>query len=985
MPNRRLCSLRTAFLATSMLTLGSATVAFAQDTSLETVVVTGTRLATEGFVAPTPVTAVSAADIANRAPGNISDVLNSIPAFRQSVGNTQTPRGNAAGENELDLRGLGVNRTLVLLDGNRIVPTNLDGSVNTNSIPVLLISHIDTVTGGASADYGSDAVAGVVNFVLKDRMDGIVGNIGYGITERGDNGENIVSIAGGKNFFNDRLHIVGSFEYTKVQGIGVPASRPDQFGNQSTCILSPTTAQRTADPTLPANLLVNNCTYSLQAASTLVTGGLTAAGTTSTAISNITFGPGGTVLPFNTANVSSSLMYNAAPNPTDPSANPNTNLVEDPPHSKVNLYTKQTFDITDDISAWDQLLWASNQTYNTVVYIANTNMIIPITGANANPYVPASLQAAATAAGLTALLVGRQEEATGGQNAHQTDITSRVAFGFKGKLFGDWAWDVSYTHGETSTKNFARSVVLEANYLESIFAVKGPAGTPVCGPVASNPNLQTGSIGAGRQGQVQPGCQPYNIFGPTIATFNTIPQCFLCAAVPAALINQPTGSQASVNYFTHVTPWGAYYQQDDFAANLRGSPFSTWAGPVQVAVGFEHRRQGGRAFSDAFSQAAFSNFNSGSVYNGSFYDNEGYIDAGVPLLKNAFLAEDVNVELAFRETGYGLYGTIPTYKVGLNWQINDDWRIRANRSRDAREPSVRDLYAQSFLNLSSTNFADPITHTNVTEYNHVGGNLNLKPENADSTTVGIVYTPTDGWFAGLNASVDWYQVNINNVITTVTNQIIAQACAAGNASYCALVHEGAGPAGSLVIDTIPANLSVQKTSGMDFEFSDSIPLESLTLPGVLNVRWLSTFTDYNVTQGLTRLELAGAAQGQAKYISNLNLTYILGPSATNFQIRYASDILADATLIGPGQSGYSPTKSNSVNINQFPSSYYIDFAENYDFYSDGNLKLTGFLNVNNLLDKQPPGGMLAWVGFIQGGSPYDIIGRAFKLGVRFNY
>ena len=984
MSNNRLCCLKTVLLATSMLTLGSANAAFGQGADSETVVVTGTRLSTEGFVAPTPVTSVGSADIANRAPGNISDVLSSIPSFRQSVGNTEVPRGNAAGENELDLRSLGVNRTLVLLDGNRIVPTNLDGSVNTNSIPVLLINHIDTVTGGASAAYGSDAVAGVVNFVLKDRMDGIVGTVAGGIAERGDNVESDYDIAGGTNFFNDRLHLVGSLERTRVQGIGVPASRPDQFGNQSVCLLSPTSAQRTAGG-LPANLLEYNCTYSQQAASTLVTGGLTAAGTTSTAISNITFGPGGTVLPFNIGIVSSSLMYNAAPNPTDPSANPNTNLVEDPMHAKVNIYTKATFDITNDISAWTQLLWASNQAYNTVVDIQNNNIIIPITGPNANPYVPASLQAAATAAGLTALLVGRNEEATGGQNAHQTDITSRVAFGFQGKVFGDWAWDLTYTHGQTSTKNFARSVVLEGNYLESIFAVNGPGGTVVCGAVASNPNLQTGSIGAGRQGQVQPGCQPFNIFGPTIATYNTIPMCFNCAGIPSALINSPTASQASVNYWTHVTPWGAYYQQDDVAVNLRGSPFATWAGPVQLAVGFEHRREGGRAFSDAFSQGNYANFNSGSVYNGSFFDSEGYIEAGVPLLKNEFLAENVNVDIAFRETGYGVYGVIPTYKVGLDWQINDDWRIRANRSRDAREPSIVNLFAQSFLNLSATNFADPITHTNVTEYNHVGGNPNLKPENADSTTVGIVYTPTDGWFTGLNASVDWYQVNINSVITTVTNQVIAQACAAGNAAYCALVHEGAGPAGALVIDTVPANLSVQKTSGMDFEFSYSTPLDALDLPGSLTARWLTTFTDYNVTQGITRLETAGAAQGQAKYISNINLTYVLGPSATNFQIRYASDILADATLIGPGQTGYSPTLSNSVNINQFPSSYYIDLAENYDFYDNGNLKLTGFLNVNNILDKQPPGGMLAWVAFIQGGSPYDIIGRAFKLGIRFKY
>ena len=1008
MSNTRNKCLKTTLLATSMLTLGSAGIAYAQEATSETVTVTGSRLSTQGFVAPTPVTSVGAAEIAAKAPGVISDILNEQPQFRLTLGGGQQPTANFSAQNVVDLRGLGQQRTLVLLDGQRFVPTNTNSSVDVDSIPVLLLSRVDTVTGGASAAYGSDAVGGVVNFIMRDRFDGVMGNISGGISERGDNISTSANVAWGRDFFGGRLHEVGSLEYNNSRGVSNLYSRMDEYGKYQTCLTTSTAAQRAADPTLPFNLYEDNCTWYPQAASTMVLGGRNAAGAVlnqnQTPISNITFGVGGSVLPFNVGTFGfalangalpavGALMYGGLPNPTDTHATPRNGLAISEPRKQHKFYNKLTFDIDDNTTVYAQGSWfeANNRVVNSGL-IQNSGIIIPITGQFANPYVPASLQTAAIAAGLTALIVGRQEEAAGGQVTRNATIVQRLGLGAKGKILGDWDWNIFWTHGETKQHNANGGFILNANYLESIFAVAGPGGVPVCGPVANNPNLKAVTSAGSGPGtdpslisKVTPGCSPYNIFGPTIGSY--VPagyKCWVCSDVPDALRNSPTGSQAAVNYFNVENQTGSLYMQDAGSAGVSGSPFSSWAGPVTLAFGIEYRREGANTQNGFYGTNSYSNNSGAPGYFGSFSTVEGYFETDIPLLKDQFLAEGVDVDIAYRMTGYRLFGDLPTWKVGLNWQVNDDIRIRANRSRDVREPAISELFAATGLAIN-TSFFNPITQVAGIEYTQSGGNPNLKPETAQSTTVGLVYTPSDGWLSGLNASIDWYSVNISSVILAPAVLTIGNQCAAGNATYCALVNPTGGPGGSLLIKSVPANLARLKESGVDLELSYSTPLDSIDLPGTLTTRVIGTFTDYNILQSVTYQENAGRAQGQAKYMGTVSLNYVLGPSSTVLQWHYTSDILADATLLGPGQAGYSPTLANSVNRNQFPSAYTFNLSENYDFYNDGGTKLTAFLNVNNLLDKDPPGHFQSVVAFLAGGNPYDLIGRTFKGGIRFNF
>jgi outer membrane receptor protein involved in Fe transport len=972
-----------------MLAAGAIGAAHAQDVAggdgaVESVVVTGSRLA-GGFATPTPVTVTDSAAIAARAPTTISDVVNQLPQLRQTTGNTQTPRGNSNGQNLVDLRGLGTNRTLVLLDGNRVVPTNVAGSFDVNLIPSVLVDRVDVVTGGASAAYGSDAVAGVINFVMKDHIDGVIGSVQYGESERGDNIEPAFSIAAGHDFLGGRLHLIGGGDWSNNHGVGTIYARPDLYGKQEACLVTNGAAQRAAGA--PASSLVYGCTWSTQAAGSLIVGAKTATGAAYNGLNNVAFGPNGTPYNFNQGTVASILMYGGAANPGDPHANPNGDLLLEAPHKRWTAYGKATFDIDNDTSAFVQYLYGHSEATGLSTFHQETNVVIPVSGPNANPFVPASIQAIANANNLSSITIGKQEEALGGYQFHQEDSTWRIAAGFQGKVFGDWSWDATYIHGQSPQVTPLITNVLEGNYLHSIYAVAGPNGVPACGSIASDPNLAAGSIGAGRQGQVSANCVPFNVFGTTLSAVPGNGKYYALAGLNAQTVNGNVGTAAAANYFQHQTNSGFYYQQDVVSANLRGSPLDTWAGPVSLALGVEHRREGGRSYTDFEGQNNYSLSNNGSNYSGSFSVTEGYIEAGIPLAKDTSWAESLDANIAVRETGYSLFGNLTTYKVGLSYQATDELRFRATRSRDVREPSITDLDATSTLGITAS-FNSKTLSSSGPEYTAGGGNPNLKPESADSTTIGMVYTPTSGWFTGLSASIDWFDVNIHKVITTVSNVNIDSYCSQGIKAYCALIVPGGGPGGALLINSLPANLNQQKTNGMDFEFSYHAPLDEWDLPGELTVRWLTTWTDVlSTTSAVTYTDFAGTGinGGVANWVSNMNLTYALDGLVSNVQLRYTSDIRADATLIGPGEKGYSPTLPNSVNINQFPAQVYVDLSEAYDIWTDNNNAVTLYGTVTNLLDKDPPGGGLGFVAFITGGNPYDVIGRTYKAGVRFKF
>ncbi len=994
MPSNSLSRLKVVFLATSVLT-GSVAVASAQDTSpaIESVTVTGTHL-TAGFTAPTPVTVESAADLLARAPSTISDAVNQLPEMRQTTTNTQAPRGNGSGgQNLIDLRGLGVQRTLVLVDGQRWVPTNINGTIDVNLIPTNVVNRIDVVTGGASAAYGSDAVSGVVNFITKDHISGAQGSVQYGESELGDNIEPAMSLATGGNFFNNRLAVVIAGDASNNHGVGTiySAHRNNEYGDgtpngQWCSVVNPANHAALG---LPATSLVSNCTWSTQAAGSVIVGAKTATGANSSVLNQVAFGPNGVPYNFNLGTVASTLMYGGTANPNDPHGNPNGDWLLEAPHKRAAAYGRMTFALDDDTSVFVSYNFGTNSQKGLSTFHQETNIIVPVSGPFANPYVPAAIQAIAVANNLATITVGRQEEGLGGYQFLQSDTVNRGVIGASGKVFKNWSWDVSWEHGQTQESSNLLSNVLEGNYLESLFAVTGPNGVPVCGPVANNPNFATGGIGAGRAFQVQAGCVPYNIFGTTVGSYNVGNPPYSTASLSASVLSGNVGQQGALNYFAHATNVLTMIQQDVLDANIHGSAFDDWAGPVALAAGISHRREGASNATDGFGVNNYSLSNNGTTYNGSFQVTEGYVEVGVPLLKDAFLAQSLDTDIAVRVTGYSQSGVRATWKVGVNDQVNDWLRLRTTVSRDVREPAISDLYAPQSLGITAS-FSNPVTGKSGPEYTLSGGNPNLKPEVSTSYVLGAVFTPGDGWLQGLNASIDYYNTTIKGVISSVSAANTATYCAQGlqNGYYCQFMSNN-GPGGALQIQTLVANLNKQLTDGMDFEFGYHVPDDYMMgLPGGITLRWLTTWTNtLATTTAVNRLNVAGSGVGGGvpNWVSNLNLTYVYDAFSTNLQFRYSGALKADATLVGPGQAGYDPALSNSISRNLFPSRTYLDLGETVDLGNHFGVALQAFANINNVTNKHAPGVGQALVAFVTGGNPYDMIGRTYKGGIRFQF
>ncbi len=923
---------RTLLLATSI--FGLSGYAHAQEATgeVEAVVVTGSRLQT-GFQAPTPVTVLGERQLEQRAVTTIAEAVNELPSFRQTVTNTQTQRGNGnGGQNGVDLRGLGRNRTLVLLDGHRVVPTNIGGTLDINQIPTPLISRVEVVTGGASAAYGSDAVSGVVNFIVKDRIEGIEGTIQYGQTFRSDSEEPGVSLAAGTTFLGGKGRIVVGGDWSDNKGLGTIYTR--DYGREQWGLVNfGTVATRGG---LPAQGLAPNVTrWGQTDGATIISGPLR----------GTAFGAGGQPFQMQYGEIYSDLMIGGV---NGPDASPFGRWLMAAPSRRHNFLGRVTYDFSDNLTAWAEYGYAYQQSDTEITYHQTPSLIVPIT----NPFIPAATRAAMVANNLTQITVGRYDTELNGYLFDIHDTTHRGVGGIKGD-FGGVKWDLSYGHGVAKGHSILFTNIAEGNWLAATYVVTGPNGQPACGPLGTNPN-----IGA-RTSQVEPGCVPFNIFGRNSA------------------------SQEAKDYIQFTSDTATRVAQDVVQGNVSFEPLSTWAGPVAVAAGGEWRKETGA------SQQAPQNLltpglsNGGSTYAGAITVKEGYLEVGVPLARDTSFAQALDLNGAVRRTDYSTSGAVTTWKVGATWDINDVIRLRGTRSRDIRAPNITELFASGARGITAS-ATNPIKGTSGALFTQSGGNPNLTPEVADSFTGGVVLQP-GGALQGLRVAVDYFSVNIEDVISSVSAANILNRCASGLQDYCALIDFDNSAFGIAQVRTTPANLDRLKTEGIDFELAYRVPLDNWNIPGDLTIQnfttWVGTLA---TTDAVGTIDRAGAATGGVpEWTSNLNLTYRINKFTNALQFRYNSSVLGNAEFIGPEQDGYNPALPNSINKNLWPGMVYVSWSGSYDIIDEGGRRLQLFAVVNNLLDQDPPAATL--IGLLNGGNPYDLYGRRWRLGVRFGF
>jgi iron complex outermembrane recepter protein len=933
-----------AVLAMSQAAFAQAPAAAAGAAAVEQVVVTGSRLTT-GFTAPTPVTVVGSAAIEQKAPMTMGEVTNDLPAFKPAGAGQGTRGANnpAAAQNTPNLRGLGSNRTLVLVDGRRVVSHNTAFAVDTNMIPTLMVDRLEVVTGGASAAYGSDAVAGVANFILKKRIDGIHGTLQYGASQVGNNTEKSVGLATGKSF-GDRVSMILGGEWANSETNDTYYDRP--WGTQEwNIVANPTT--RAAG--LPAQMMLSGVQPSNQ-----TPGGLILSGP----LKGTAFGPGGVPYQFQYGTLYGALMTGSTGNPgVDP---PSLHPLSTPFERWSGLW-RTTFDVTPDISIWgeaavghsiSQRLGGNN--------LAQANIIV----SRDNPFLPTATRNAMIAANITTFAMGRIQTDTGAfKNEYPswgiTNIldTRRAAVGGKGKLFGDWTWDVYAAQGKTKLNFVLANNESNPNTQAAVWAVRDASGNIVCGALATNPNVAVAD-----RTLVDPGCVPWNPFGPR------------------------EGSRAAYDYIHPGNGSLTSITQNAAALTFAGTVIVLPAGPVSAAVGVEGRQDYLGNWGDWRSVGQVFGFGNTTTYSGKNSVKEAFAEVGVPLLKDLPFARALDVNAAFRRTDYRVSGAVTTWKVGANWEPNDVVRFRTTLSRDIRAPTLQDLFnvgarSQNF------NIFNPINGQTGTRNQIGGGNPNLKAEIAKTFTAGVVLQPKWEWAQGFRASVDYYKINIQQAIGSVNSADILQNCAKGMKEYCSLITFDNTVYGVALVKTSTVNNSAFNTDGVDLEASYRVPPIAF-IPGRIDLRylhtWVGKYEEVN-PQGVAIDRVGSLQAGIGRNAANVNANYVQGRFSGGLTARYTSKVIYDVALRDPSQGGYNSAASNSINKNQFPAALYFSGNAQYNLIQSNGKQLQMFGVINNLMNKAPPAAV-AVINFNNGNwNPYDVIGRTFRVGVRFAY
>lgn len=919
------------------------TAAEATQSASEDITVVGTRVIRDGYKAPQPVSVIGAAEIQNKAPANIADFVNELP----SMAPTNTPRANVGfvsaglvGINALNLRNLGPNRTLVLLDGQRVGPSTITGLVDVNNFPQALIKRVDVVTGGASADWGSDAVAGVVNFVLDTKFTGIKGQVQGGVTTYGDDRNYDVSLTGGFKFAGDRGHILLSGEVAHNDGITGIGSR--KWYNYAKLYANPSNPSGTAGNGQPQFLVEPNSGFA-----TVTPGGIITSG----ALKGIYFGPGGTPTQFNYGSiVSGNFMTGGDYKVSDFGLSGDL----DARTSRQAAFGRISFDVSSRAELFAQLSYNRSTSFNNSLAQFN---FANITIQPDNAFIPASLKPLVT--GTFAL--GTTNGDLGPITATSKRQTWRGVIGARGDfdaLGTKWNWDV---YGqETQTRVYTDAhISITANFNKAIDAVRNPAtGAIVCRSTLTDPTN---------------GCVPYDVFGTGV------------------------NGDATRNYVLGTT-WGrTKLTEDVVAGTLRGNPFSTWAGPVSIATGIEHRREAVTGTNDPLTTATVKPYFAGNFFasNGSYNVTEAFLEAVIPLASNAPFAKTLDFNGAVRSTWYSTSGYVTTWKAGLTWSPVSDITFRATRSRDIRAGNLAELFQAG--QTSTTSIADPANANQSTTLSQVtSGNPNLKPEKADTLGLGVVLQPS--FLPGFAASIDYYNIDVKDAIVTYTAAVEVSQCFLGNTGFCSQITRG-GPVGNGGVATItsvqvvPVNVAKQTARGLDFEASYRAPV----FGGQFSIRGLATrflknysndgitpATDTvgtNGTNGTLKNSLPKWRYSATVAWENDHVGFSLTGRGVSAGVYNTSYIECSTTC--PTQTAAQAAANPTINNNRLPGALYFD--------ANVTLKLPRhietFLAVDNIANKDPaqmafgPGVGIAPLSI----NPvvYDVLGRVFRAGVRF--
>lgn len=933
---------------------------------LEEVTVTGSRIAAPaGYEAPTPLTVLSTEELLGAtANASVKESLQTLPVFAGGGYNTTygagVPSFNSAGVSSIEMRNLGITRTLVLLDGQRSVGSLANGLVDTDNFPQQLVERVEVVTGGASAVYGSDAVAGVVNFILDHDFTGVKGEVSGGQTEYGDGKNWKVSLAGGFGFAGGRGHVLLSGEASDQYG--VTGGDRDWNWTMHEYIINPAYA--------PGNGAPQYVTRDNAFLATATKGGLISYGP----LAGTAFGEGGVPYKFNYGERVAGDVFMAGGDAASTLTSDAYSLL--PEQSRQNLFTRMSYDITDHFNVFGQYSRGINWTYGIAFphYLVATSPTAGLLVSSGNPFIPASVQQQMTALGVTSFRVGTMAYDLPWVTTETSRATNRYVAGLGGDfdLFaGNWKWSAyaqfGRTKGNTQTHN-ARNV---ANFNRALDAVRNPAtGAIVCRSTLTNPN---------------DGCRPFNAMGTGV------------------------NDQATLDYVLGSASDYQTVSQDVYAAEVTGTLFEGWAGPVSVALSAEHRKEAALVDPDAIARAAGWHSGNHQPLDASTEVSEAAVETLVPLLRDAAFAVQWDLSAAYRYTDYELSGGVNTWKVGTTWTPVSGVRFRGTISRDIRAPNISDLFQAQNYGLGAvinpwSNVSNVINRVQL-------GSPDLVPEDAKTKTIGVVLQPT--FAPGLGISVDYYDTKVKNAIALVSANNVPGLCyqnmQRGSSDLCDWITwdpSAGAPFSSTGVITQARqgnfNMAEQTVEGVDVEASYRLPLNRLggELPGSLQLRVIGSRNLKNFTDdgNPNTLEFDSIGAGTPKTRMTANASYTVGGFTGGLTMRYFSSTVSSNAAIEcqsgcPLSTTVQPTYDD---IHTKPAARYFDvsLAWNFDSLFGHESDSRVFFNVRNVADKDPPlipsVGGAANLPYIYARSSasnaqYDIMGRTYRVGLEFSF
>jgi len=944
----------------------------------ETVVVSSSRITAGGFSAPTPTTVLGVQDIQQAAQPNIFDTLTQLPALQGSV-STQSNAGNlslgANGLDSLNLRGLGTIRTLVLIDGQRVVPAYFTGINDISEFPQLLLRRVDVVTGGAGASWGSDAVGGVVNFITDTNFTGVKGNFQGGVSTYGDYTQALAQLAVGTDILSGRGHFEVAGEYFHNDGVPAPNIIGGALTNGRCCNTHTGTLSYTPTTTpagAPQFTPVQNSQSTSAGEYGLITGG---------PLKGVAFDANGNPTQFRygspcvgTTCVGGDLSDSAGQTTID---NPITRGV---------LYARLSYKLTPNLNVYGTFNFGDVVTHESPPQGNKSNLAIQCGNAAGGPnfYLPDSINAACVAHNITTFALGVSVGAGPTDRFPPTRMnTNREqrryvigADGTFGMLGSDWSFDAYFEHGENDTSIHLTDIFLNSHFNAAIDAVAGPNGTVVCRSAVARAN----------------GCVPFSVLGGAAISPSALNYLFNDNNGPYSLTQE---------------------RQEAGSITLNGTPFRTWAGDVAVAAGLEYREEAYETKSDPYADGISSvspytaNYPSDPLLDtnlgnnwyaanyhhgaGNYHVTEAFLEFGIPLI-NSPQWGNANLNLAGRATEYSTSGFADTWKVGMTWDTPlSGLRFRALQSRDVRAPNLSELFAAPITtNTGVINRLLPASAPTINVQNTVIGNPNLKPETAQTTELGFVYQPE--FIGGLSVSLDYYRVAVKKEIGTLSNQQEVDLCQLyNNLSYCGnfFLNGAVGTSNPNYVIVQPFNLAQTVTDGFDIEASYQFDLQDWGVPGSFMLRNLADHVSkYIVNSGVIGqpiAEFAGAqvaanpsrSQFQAGVpLWKLFLTQTWKMEAVSFDVteRFFSDTVFNPYGIVcqapdcPVPTAQHPTYS-SMHV---PGYIYYDIGGSYQI----SQQVQAYFKVNNITDQLPK-------PFADANS--DPVGRVYRVGVRFNY